>query len=104
MSTDEIFDELIILQPPIIDAIETSRSEIDALEPPSEFAADHEAIEQYFDEILEVSLAISQAAEKRDSAAQASEFGRSGEVLCEAALALSVEAMEITQFFDDTHC
>ena len=54
---------------------------------------------KYFEETLEVSLAISQAAEDRDSEAQRSEFTRSTEVLCEAALALSDEAKVITQFF-----
>ncbi len=99
MNADEIFDELNILQPPIIDAIETAIEEIAALEPPSEFAEDHAFIEQYFEETLDVSLAISQAAEERDSAAQDAEFRRSGEVACEAALALSDEVLEITQFF-----
>lgn len=99
MIADEIFDELNILQPPIIDAIGMAIEEVGALDPPSEFAEDHAVIERYFEETLEVSLAISQAAEDRDSEAQRSEFTRSTEVLCEAALALSDEAKVITQFF-----
>ena len=104
MNSDEIFDELNILQPPIIDAIEAATEEIHALEPPSEFAEDHAVIERYFEDTLEVSISISEAAQDRDAAAQASEFGRSGDVQCEAALALSPEATEITQYFNDTLC
>ncbi len=104
MSADEIFDELNILQPPIIDAIETAIEEAGALDPPSGFAEDHAIIEQYLEDTLEVSQAISQAAEDRDSEAQRVEFGRSGEVLCAAALTLSEEANAITEFFDDSLC
>ncbi len=100
MNADEIFDELGILQPPIIDAIETAGEEVGELDPPSEFVEDHAVIERYFEDTLEVSQAISQAAEDRDSEAQQDEFARSTDVLCEAALALSDEAKEITQFFE----
>ena len=99
MNSDETFDELNILQPAIIEAIEVAGEEVRAIDPPSEFANDHAIIERYFEDILSVSQAISQAAEDRDSVAQLVEFDRSTEVLCEAALALSEEAKVITQFF-----
>ena len=98
MNPDEIFEELTILQPPIIDAIETAAEEIRAIDPPPEFADDHAIIGRYFEDVLEVSLAISQAAGERDAEAQRIEFGRSGDVLCEAQLALSQETLAITEF------
>ncbi len=104
MNADEIFDELNILQPLIIESIETAGEEIRAIDPPPEFTDDHAIIERYFEDILAVSLAISQAAEERDSAAQRFEFNRSSEVVCEAALALSDVVKEITQFFDAASC
>jgi hypothetical protein len=104
MNGDEIFDELNILQPLIIQSIETAGEEIRAIDPPSEFSDDHAIIERYFEDILEVSFAVSQAAEERDSAAQQREFVRSGEVQCEAALALSDAAQEITQFYNADSC
>jgi hypothetical protein len=104
MNGDEIFDELNILQPPIIQSIETAGEEIRAIDPPSEFSDDHAIIERYFEDILEVSLAISQAAEQRDSAGQQREFVRSGEVQCETALALSDAGHEITQFYNADSC
>ena len=104
MNADEIFEELNILQPPIIEALETAAEEIREMDPPSEFADDHAIIEQYFEDTLDVSRAISQAAEERDAAAQQIEFARSGQVLCEAALALSEETKAITEFFDDSLC
>jgi len=100
MNADEVFAELAILQPPIIEALETAAEEIREIEPPSEFADDHAIIEQYFEGTLDVSRAISQAAEERDTDAQRREFDRSGEVLCEAALSLSDEAKAITEIFD----
>ena len=100
MNADEVFAELAILQPPIIEALETAAEEIREIDPPSEFADDHAIIEQYFEDTLDVSRAISQAAEERDTDAQRREFDRSGEVLCEAALSLSDEAKAITEIFD----
>jgi hypothetical protein len=101
MNSDEILDELNILQPPIIEAIQTASAEVGSLDPPSEFAEDHDIIEAYFVGILEVSEAISQAAQDRDVDAQRSEFTRSGTVTCRAASALSDDAKDIAQFFGD---
>ena len=104
MNADEIFEEMKVLQPPIIEALETAAEEIREIDPPSEFADDHAIIEQYFEDTLDVSRAISQAAEERDTDAQRTEFARSGEVLCTAALSLSEEAKGITEFFDASLC
>ena len=104
MTAEERNTALGVLQPAIISALEQAGDEVSALDPPDEFRADHEVILRYFTDTLDVSRAISQAAEDADQEALDAQFGRSGSVLCEAARAFSDEAREITSILDAPDC
>ena len=96
---EERFTALAALQPDIIEAIEDGLAALQPLEPPEEIRADHDRIIQYFDEILEVAQAISQAAEDQDFDKIEEEFQRSGTVFCSARKDLSPEVKPIVASF-----
>ena len=102
LTPEERFETLEALQPGIISAIEEGLASVKALEPPAELRADHDRLIQYFEETLEVSRAISQAAEDRDFASTEEEFQRSGVVFCSAVRDISAEVKSmIGGFFQD---
>ncbi len=96
---EERFATLEALQPEIISALEEALGSVRALEPPAELRADHDRVIQYFEETLDVSRAISQAAEDRDFAATEEQFQRSGAVVCSAVQDLSPEVLPIVAAF-----
>ena len=96
---EEWFTALAALQPEIIEAIEDGLAALQPLEPPEEIRADHDRIIQFFEEILDVAQAISQAAEAGDFDKTEEEFQRSGAVVCSARGDLSAEVKPIVAFF-----
>lgn len=99
---EERFETLEALQSDIISAIEEGMESVRVVEPPAELRADNDRLIQYFEETLEVSRAISQAAEDRDFASTEEEFQRSGIVFCNAVRDLSAEVKSmISVFFQD---
>lgn len=96
---EERFASLAALQPEIVAALEEGIESVRALEPPTEFAADHQRLIQYFEETLNVSRAISQAANDLDGAAVSAEFTRSGTVLCSARREFTPAIKPIIAFF-----
>ncbi len=104
MTEEERNAALGILQPAIISALEQAGDEAADLDPPDERRADHEVILRYFTDTLDVSRAISQAAEDADQDAIDFEFGRSLTVFCEAVAQISDEAKVITDYFSSDEC
>ena len=96
---EERFAALEVLQPGIISTLEEALGSVRALEPPSELLADHDRLIQYLEETLDVSRAISQAAEDQDFAATEEQFERSGAVVCSAVQDLSPEVLLIVAAF-----
>jgi hypothetical protein len=62
-TNDEVAQYLRRVQPDIVDALTTTRREIRRLVPPDEFVQDQQVIETYFGDFLELSQAISAAAQ-----------------------------------------
>ena len=66
MSPDELFASLLILNPEIEAVLEEASTTAAALEPPEEFADDHETLVTFFGELLVLSRQITQAARDRE--------------------------------------
>ena len=64
--------------------LEATGNRVKALQPTEEFRADHDRLVQYFEDTLEVSLAINKATEEADFPAMGREFQRSGFVASSA--------------------
>ena len=69
--------------------LEEAGEAVRVLEPPDEYRADHQVIVKYWEDILEVSRAISRATVNRDTVEQRRQFIESGVVACNAARSLS---------------
>ena len=89
LSSEELLASLVVLQAEIESVIQNTGSSIRELQPPPEFAADHEVVLTFFDQILEVARDITMAAAEGDTQSLNPLFRQSGEVFCTAELALS---------------
>ena len=87
LSSEELLASLVVLQAEIESVIQNTGSSIRELQPPPEFAADHEVVLTFFDQILEVARDITMAAAEGDTQSLNPLFRQSGEVFCTAELA-----------------
>lgn len=104
-SPDDRIAALLELQPPIIEALENVLDEAQALDPPDALRDDHDRIVQYIEETLDVSRAISAAAEAGDFDETEILFRRSAVVLCSAQNELSEDALALVpSWFNNPDC
>ena len=85
LSEEEFFQSLLEVQPSVEGLIDNMAQGMQELDPSPEFRGDHERAIRYFEELLEVSRSITQAAMNKQRHKLLMElFPLSGQVLCDA--------------------
>jgi hypothetical protein len=85
----------------IEDVLERTRRDVEALDAPAEFQADHDRLLQFLDETLGVVQAVLQAGEQQDPIQRMEELERGRVVFCSAADDFSPEFQAILDVFLD---
>ena len=80
MTPDELLDGLTYVQPAIVEVFEETLAQLNAIEPPQEYAVGHRVLYDYFDELLSTAHAIDRAVVERDHDGVNREFKRSGQI------------------------
>ncbi len=85
LSDEEALEVLAAVAPSATDALEQIESDIRALEPPAEFAADHDILVEYLGDYLRIATERRQAAERGDIEAARAQFPLLFDLICGAA-------------------
>ena len=106
LNDEEVLEVLDAVAPSALEALEQSEQDVDALDPPEGFEADHERLVRYLGDLLVVVTEQRQAAERGDFDAAQAQLPQLLEVFCAAAndLSSTISPFVVVHFGDPSPC
>ncbi len=95
---DEVFTYLDAIQPPVEQVLTEIITEIDRLDPPEQWREDHDAVDAFFRDLLDVAERITVASRDRDIDQLERLFTESGQPMRSLATAVSDDGRELVGF------